>query len=107
MSGQRHLLRVEQPMTTVARHLTIHGHVQGVFYRGWAVETARELRLVGWVRNRHNGTVEAIVQGADAAVERFITLAHEGPPAAQVDSVEVREVGPYGSLDAFWQEKTV
>lgn len=91
----------------IARHLLIHGRVQGVFYRGWAVETARELRLVGWVRNRHNGTVEAIVQGAEPAVERFIALAHEGPPGARVDRIEVREVGPYGSLEAFMQERTV
>jgi acylphosphatase len=94
-------------MTTLARHLTIHGRVQGVFYRGWAVDTARELRLVGWIRNRHNGTVEAIVQGSDAAVERFIALAHEGPPGAEVESVEVREVGPCGELEVFKQERTV
>lgn len=94
-------------MTTVARHLTIHGHVQGVFYRGWTVDTARELRLVGWVRNRHNGTVEAIVQGADTAVERFIALAKDGPPSARVEDIEVREVGPDGSLEAFRQERTV
>lgn len=94
-------------MTTLARHLTIHGRVQGVFYRRWAVDTARELRLVGWIRNRHNGTVEAIVQGGETAVERFVTLAHEGPPTAAVEHIEVREVGPSGSLEAFAQEKTV
>ncbi|MXP41184.1 acylphosphatase [Altererythrobacter soli] len=94
-------------MTTVARHLTIHGRVQGVFYRGWAVETARELRLVGWIRNRHNGTVEAIVQGGEPAVERFIALAHEGPAGAEVERVEVREVGPSGELEVFKQERTV
>jgi acylphosphatase len=94
-------------MTTVARHLTIHGRVQGVFYRGWAVDTARELRLVGWIRNRHNGTVEAIVQGSEDAVDRFVALANEGPPGAGVDSVEVREVAPCGELEVFKQERTV
>lgn len=103
----RGIIHRGRTMTTVARHLSIQGHVQGVFYRAWAVETARELRLVGWVRNRHNGTVEAIVQGAEPAVERFIALAKEGPPAAEVDRIEVREVGPYGDLEAFRQEKTV
>ena len=48
---------------TIARHLSIHGRVQGVFSRDWAVETARELGLAGWVRNRRDGTVEAVVQG--------------------------------------------
>jgi acylphosphatase len=47
------------------------------------------------------------VQGSDAAVERFIALAHEGPPGAEVESVEVREVGPCGELEVFKQERTV
>ena len=94
-------------MAAIARHLTIHGHVQGVFYRGWAVENARELGIVGWVRNRHNGTVEAIVLGEEASVEHFIALARQGPPSARVARIEVREVGPYDSLEGFRQERTV
>lgn len=94
-------------MTTVARHLTVHGHVQGVFYRAWAIENARHLGLAGWVRNRHNGTVEAIVQGEESAVERFIAVAEQGPSHARVERVEVREVGPDGSLAGFWRERTV
>ena len=74
---------------TVARHLRIHGRVQGVFYRGWAVETARGLGLTGWVRNRRDGTVEAVVQGEEAAVQRFVELARSGPPAARVEGVEI------------------
>lgn len=50
-------------MPLVARHLMIHGRVQGVWYRAWAVETARQLGLAGWVRNRSNGCVEALVEG--------------------------------------------
>ena len=71
---------------TIARHLSIHGRVQGVFYRDWAVETARELGLAGWVRNRRDGTVEAVVQGEEASVERFITLAKDGPVFCSVIS---------------------
>jgi acylphosphatase len=73
----------------IARHLSINGRVQGVFYRSWAVRTARELGLTGWVRNRHDGTVEAVVQGAEADVERFIEHASGGPPSATVTRIEV------------------
>jgi acylphosphatase len=76
-------------MQTIARHLVIHGRVQGVFYRGWSVETARGLGLGGWVRNRRDGTVEMLVAGSDAAVEAMIARCREGPPAARVDRIEV------------------
>lgn len=91
---------------TVARRLSIHGRVQGVFYRGWTVETARSLDLVGWVRNRLNGTVEAVIQGETAAVEQLIALAGRGPPAAGVDRVEAVEVDPDESLTGFTQQPT-
>ncbi|QLC24185.1 acylphosphatase [Parasphingopyxis algicola] len=68
----------------IARHLIIHGRVQGVWFRDWTVKTAHELGLVGWVRNRRDGTVEAVVQGEEKAVERFLSLAKNGPPAAEV-----------------------
>jgi len=85
-------------MGTVARHLTIHGKVQGVFYRGWAVEAARRLGLAGWVRNRIDGSVEALVEGQDDAVERFIALAGQGPPAARVARIDAAEVAAEGHL---------
>ncbi|MBN8830309.1 MAG: acylphosphatase [Sphingomonadales bacterium] len=75
-------------MTLVARHLTITGRVQGVFYRAWAVDTARELGLAGWVRNRMSGAVEAVVQGEAAKVECFIDAAWKGPPAARVEHID-------------------
>jgi acylphosphatase len=78
-------------MAVIARRLAITGRVQGVFYRNWTVETARRLGLTGWVRNRMDGSVEAHVQGEAADVERFIALAHEGPPAARVAAVAVNE----------------
>jgi acylphosphatase len=90
----------------VARRLSIHGRVQGVFYRGWTVETARGLALVGWVRNRPDGTVEALVQGEDAAVERFVALAGQGPSAARVERVEAVGIAPDESLAAFTQRPT-
>ena len=77
----------------IARHLVIHGRVQGVFYRGWSVETARGLGLTGWVRNRRDGTVEMVMSGPDAAVEAMIARCREGPPAARVDRIDVTESG--------------
>lgn len=75
----------------IARRLEIHGRVQGVFYRDWTVKSARELGLAGWVRNRRDGTVEAVVQGDADAVEQMIVLAKDGPPAANVDRIDVTE----------------
>ena len=91
----------------IARRLVIHGRVQGVFYRGWAVGTARTLALTGWVRNRRNGTVEAVVEGDPSAVARFIELARNGPPHAQVERIDASEIEPDGSLAEFRQEATV
>ena len=73
----------------MGRHLRIAGHVQGVFYRGWAVEQARALGLKGWIRNRSDGTVEAVAFGDPEAVDRFIALCREGSPSAQVERVDV------------------
>ena len=88
---------------SVARRLVIHGRVQGVFFRAWTVETARSLGLAGWVRNRRDGTVEALVQGEDAAVKRFVVRAGDGPPQASVERVEAHEVEPDTGLDGFVQ----
>ncbi|UVI38508.1 acylphosphatase [Qipengyuania spongiae] len=71
-----------------ARRLIIHGRVQGVFYRDWTVETARQLGLAGWVLNQTDGTVEAHVEGESAAVERMIAAMHEGPPRAEVERID-------------------
>jgi acylphosphatase len=73
----------------MVRRLTIHGRVQGVWYRGWAVEAARALGLSGWVRNRRDGSVEMLVEGAPEAVEAMIARCREGPPAARVARIEV------------------
>ncbi|MDQ8758044.1 acylphosphatase [Sphingosinicella sp. LHD-64] len=75
----------------IVRRLVIHGRVQGVFYRGWAVETARALGLRGWVRNRRDGTVEALIAGHEDALEQMIERCHEGPDAALVERVEVED----------------
>lgn len=73
----------------IARHLLIHGRVQGVYYRASAEQEAQRLGLSGWVRNRFSGEVEAVVCGPEDKVEAFIDWAHEGPPAADVTRIEI------------------
>ncbi|MFO1186463.1 MAG: acylphosphatase [Alphaproteobacteria bacterium] len=72
----------------LALRLRIKGRVQGVGYRDWAILEARALGLAGWVRNRADGSVEALVAGDAADVEVFIMRAGEGPRHARVSAVE-------------------
>ena len=72
--------------------LTITGRVQGVGYRDWARATGRRLGLSGWVRNRTDGSVEALVVGDDGVVGKMIEACRRGPPLARVDAVEVEPV---------------
>ncbi len=74
------------------RHLRIAGKVQGVGYRAGFAREAQRLGLHGWVRNRLDGTVEALAQGDAAAVSEIIAWAHHGPGLARVDHVLVTEV---------------
>ncbi len=77
-----------QTSTDMAVRLRISGRVQGVFFRAWTREQAHRLGLCGWVRNRRDGTVEALIAGPAAAVGRMVALCHEGPPQARVAHVE-------------------
>jgi acylphosphatase len=69
-------------------HLRISGRVQGVGFREAMCAEAERLGVAGWVRNRADGSVEALVQGTDAAVDAFLAWAGRGPPAARVERVE-------------------
>jgi acylphosphatase len=71
-----------------ARHLLIEGRVQGVGYRDWMAREAGRLGLSGWVRNRLDGKVEAVIAGPEPAVEALLTLCRRGPILARVDAVE-------------------
>ena len=70
-------------------HLVIHGHVQGVFFRDSMRREAQLLDVSGWVRNRSDGTVEAVVHGESAAVDAVVRWAHHGPPQAHVTQVDI------------------
>lgn len=92
-------------ITTVQVRIT--GRVQGVWYRGWTVEQARALGLDGWVRNRADGSVEAVFQGPPAAVSRMVDACHEGPPAAHVTDVRADGTPPLVTEPGFHQRATV
>ena len=72
---------------SVTRRIVIHGRVQGVGFRWSLTEKAGELGLDGWVRNRSDGSVEALVSGPAEAVDALTAWAHRGPPHARVDRV--------------------
>ena len=74
-------------MTRLTRRLLVEGRVQGVGFRWSLTEEARQLGLDGWVRNRSDGRVEALVSGLAEAVEALTLWAHRGPPQARVDRV--------------------
>ena len=75
-------------MTDVTYRLEIRGRVQGVYYRGSMVSQAHALGLRGWVRNRLDGSVEAMVQGDAGAVNRLIEWSRHGPRNASVTCVD-------------------
>jgi acylphosphatase len=94
------------PPGHIARRLRIRGRVQGVSYRWWTVHMACRLGVDGWVRNRKDGSVEALAVGPADAVESLIAKCRHGPDAARVDEVEVEEatgIVPAG----FTQKPTV
>ncbi len=70
--------------------VSIKGRVQGVWYRGWTVGEAMRRGLSGWVRNRSDGSVEALFSGPAAVVNDMLEACWRGPPAARVSAVEPR-----------------
>ena len=86
----------------VRRRLIIRGTVQGVWFRQSAKDEADRIGgLAGWVRNRHDGSVEAVVQGAPAAVDRLLEWCRRGPPGAAVTTVDVADEAPVAGERAF------
>jgi acylphosphatase len=85
----------------VSRRFLVGGRVQGVGFRFFTEAAALREGLSGYVRNRHDGSVEAEVEGDAESVERFEVAIRRGPPAARVDSVEVTELAPSGRVTGF------
>lgn len=82
---------------TTARHVRVSGRVQGVFYRAWTAEQARDLGVAGWVRNCPDGSVEALLEGTAEAVANLVERMRHGPPAARVGDVMVEPATPTGA----------
>jgi acylphosphatase len=91
----------EREVRTV--RVRIAGRVQGVSFRYWTEATAHALGLAGWVRNRRDGSVEALFSGAAEGVAEMLRRCHDGPAAAVVSSVEVLEEGgdPPGTFEVL------
>ena len=92
---------MERFFTMITRRLRITGRVQGVGFRYALEHEARRLGLAGWVRNRRDGSVEAVAQGEGDAIEALIAWARQGPPAARVSEVQITpaEDPPYSGFE--------
>jgi len=84
------------PDDRIRRRITVHGRVQGVFFRDSVRRRARSHNVDGWACNRSDGAVEAVFEGRPEDVERLVEYAKTGPSQAEVESVEVRDEEPEG-----------
>jgi acylphosphatase len=84
------------PDDAIRRRVTVHGRVQGVFFRGSLRQRANSHGVAGWARNRIDGAVEAVFEGRPDDVARLVDYAKTGPRQAEVESVEVRAEEPEG-----------
>ena len=82
-------------------HVIISGKVQGVCFRAYTQDTATLLNLKGWVRNLHNGDVEAVFEGKKEDIEKMLAWCRHGPRLAKVDNVIVKEEPFSGEYDQF------
>lgn len=78
----------------IRRRVTVHGHVQGVFFRDGCREQAEAADVAGWVRNTSTGTVEALFEGEPESVERLVEWCRHGSPRARVEGVDVDDEEP-------------
>ena len=80
----------------IRRRVIVHGHVQGVFFRETTRRRAQAAGVAGWVRNRDDGSVEAVFEGEQDRVERLTRFCEDGPRGAQVEWVDVAAETPEG-----------
>lgn len=93
-------------MSRIAVRLEIEGRVQGVGFRWWTVRQASALGLSGWVRNRRDGSVEALAIGETKTVEAFVAVCGRGPSAAEVTAIRRQPAEDDGS-DSFLERSTI
>jgi acylphosphatase len=88
---------------SVQAHLeaVVHGRVQGVGFRVYALGVARGLGLAGWVANESSGSVRVVAEGPEAELDRLVVALHDGPPSAYVERVEVHRSPATGAFTGF------
>ena len=87
--------------STQARRFVVRGRVQGVGFRWFVEREAQILRMAGWVRNNHDGSVEVLAMGTREQLAGLHSRLREGPRAARIDDVEVSEAEPVAGLNSF------
>lgn len=85
----------------IRRRLVITGRVQNVFYRAWFAQEMRGLGIRGWVRNRADNSVEAVIEGPPETIDAAIAKARQGSPASRVEAVAVHDDAPSETLERF------
>jgi len=88
-------------MDNIRVHLIIEGRVQGVWFRESTRREAVSLKLTGWVRNRPDGSVEALIEGPEHAVDRLVSWCRKGPPVARVTGIQKDQEIWQGEFDSF------
>jgi len=91
----------------VRAHVWVQGRVQAVGFRAYVEYSARQIGVTGWVRNVGYDTVEAVVEGERAKVERFIEMMKEGPRGSRVDESKVEWENPTGEFVKFGMRKSI
>ena len=87
--------------TSTRAHVVIAGRVQGVFFRAETQRAAQHLGVTGWVRNRPEGTVEAVFEGPSQAVQQAVDWCWQGSPRAKVSDVKIEWQEPVGEFEDF------
>jgi acylphosphatase len=90
----------------LACSIIVTGHVQGVFFREWAVRVASTLGVTGWVRNRRDGSVEVYAVGSADQLDRFVSELRNGSPASRADALGIKNA-PVEVLAGFLRRSTV
>ena len=85
----------------VRAHVFVSGRVQGVYFRSYTQDAARNLGITGWVRNNRDGSVEAVFEGEEASVIEIVEWCRKGPPMAAVGSVDLEWQEYKGEFDDF------
>lgn len=88
-------------MAKICAHVFVAGKVQGVYFRQNTMQTAQMHGTTGWVRNLADGRVEAVIEGEEESVRRVVDWCHHGPPASNVEAVDIRYENYTGKFPDF------